>query len=179
MKYKSLEGKVFRSTTRPPKSKKERRKPIKIEHGLYYYPKNTVFGDSPPKDEDLLKVYLEDSRFLCFSPNLFNSLRLGTTQLYNKSLVYNLKITGRRVLLNRVYEFRKLRNVPEKLTYEILIVLLLNDIEQLAEDDAAMRKALRKNLETVDDKVFDKSLKLYGNLRAKREYCNILRNIHV
>jgi hypothetical protein len=42
----------------------------------------------PPAEETLIRSFLKDDRFLLTSPNVYNSLGIGTTQLYNKQLVY-------------------------------------------------------------------------------------------
>ena len=42
-----------------------------------------------------MAAFLRDKDFLVFSPSAYNTLGLGTTQLYNRTLVYNHKPTGR------------------------------------------------------------------------------------
>src|SRR4051794_35104673 len=54
----------------------------KVAPGMYYYPKESVFGAVPPKEETLVKSFLKDDRFLVTSPNVYNSLGVGITQLY-------------------------------------------------------------------------------------------------
>ena len=66
----------------------------KLSGGLYHYPRKTKFGEAPPSDDELVGGFLKDDRFLLFSQNLYNSLGLGTTQLYNETLVYNHKRHG-------------------------------------------------------------------------------------
>lgn len=56
--------------------------------GLYYAPIKTVFGDAPPSDQAMVGKFLEDTHFLLLNLSFYNSLRLGTTQLYNQTLVY-------------------------------------------------------------------------------------------
>src|SRR5216684_9159505 len=67
----------------------------KLAGGLYLYPKQTVFGDAPAEDAALVRTFLQDHRFLLASPNAYNSLGVGTTQLYDKTVVYNHKRHGR------------------------------------------------------------------------------------
>src|ERR1700674_4492111 len=55
----------------------------KLAGGLYAYPKQTVFGKAPAEDEKLVETFLKDSRFLLASPNAYNTLGVGTTQLYD------------------------------------------------------------------------------------------------
>ncbi len=59
----------------------------KLAGGLYAYPKDTVFGRAPAEDDKLVGTFLKDHRFLLASPNAYNSLGVGTTQLYDKTVV--------------------------------------------------------------------------------------------
>ena len=58
----------------------------KLSPGVYYYPKESVFGTVPPEETALVRTFLKDDRFLVTSPNSYNSLGVGTTQLYNKQM---------------------------------------------------------------------------------------------
>ncbi|HEY1047297.1 MAG TPA: DUF6088 family protein, partial [Bacteroidia bacterium] len=75
----------------------------KLSQGLYYVPKTSVFGRVPPDEETLVRSFLKDNRFLILTPNSYNSLGLGTTQLYNKKVVYNHKRLGKFKLGNREF----------------------------------------------------------------------------
>lgn len=66
----------------------------KLSQGLYYYPKLGAFGQTPPEDEVLIRSFLKDGRFLLTSLSNYNSLGVGTTQLYNERIVYNHKRHG-------------------------------------------------------------------------------------
>jgi hypothetical protein len=66
----------------------------KLSQGLYYFPGESAFGMTPPEEETLIKSFLKDDRFLLTSLNAYNSLGVGTTQLYNQSTVYNHKRHG-------------------------------------------------------------------------------------
>src|SRR6185369_6010093 len=63
----------------------------KLAQGLYYAPRQSAFGLLPPDDRELVRAFLRDDHFLIFSPVGYNSLGLGTTQLYNTTIVYNHK----------------------------------------------------------------------------------------
>src|SRR5947207_1800971 len=63
----------------------------KLRGGLYAYPKETAFGPAPAADDTLVAAFLKDKRFLLASPNAYNSLGVGTTQLYDKTVGYNHK----------------------------------------------------------------------------------------
>ena len=60
----------------------------KMAQGLYYYPEKASFGDIPPRVEKLVGAFLKSNDFLLTSPNFYNCLGVGTTQLYNKQVVY-------------------------------------------------------------------------------------------
>ena len=84
----------------------------KLAGGLYLYPKETVFGKAPAEDEKLVGTFLKDDRFLLASPNAYNSLGVGTTQLYDKTVVYNHKRHGNFALGGRKFDFRVKPSFP-------------------------------------------------------------------
>ena len=75
----------------------------KLAGGLYFYPMETVFGNAPPEDDKLVESFLKDKRFLLASPNAYNGLGVGTTQLHNKTVVYNHKRHGQFTLGGRTW----------------------------------------------------------------------------
>ena len=109
----------------------------KVSGGLYLVPRQTRYGKAPARPEKLVESFLKDDRFLLVSPNAYNGLGVGTTQLYNEPVVYNLKRHGRFDLGGRVYDFRKKPSVPAKLTEEVLLVDLLQNLDRLAETRTA------------------------------------------
>jgi len=46
------------------------------------------FRKAPAEDDKLVESFLKDDRFLLASPNAYNGLGVGTTQLYDKTVVY-------------------------------------------------------------------------------------------
>lgn len=78
----------------------------KLSGGLYASPKQTVFGKAPATDDDVVAAFLKDTRFLSASPNGYNRLGVGTTQLYDKTVVYNYKRHGDFKLGSRTFAFR-------------------------------------------------------------------------
>src|SRR5580658_5639770 len=90
----------------------------KLAGGLYAYPEPTVFGKAPPTDEALVRTFLRDHRFLLASPSAYNTLGVGTTQLYDKTVVYNHKRHGLFPLGSRTFEFRVRPSFPRKLSPE-------------------------------------------------------------
>src|SRR5258707_6014553 len=105
----------------------------KLSQGLYYFPEKSAFGYAPPEEETLVRSFLKDDRFLLASPNAYNSLGVGTTQLYDKTVVYNHKRHGRYALGGRVFDFRMKPAFPRRLSREVLLVDLVNNLDRLAE----------------------------------------------
>jgi hypothetical protein len=95
----------------------------KLAGGLYAYPKDTVFGKAPAEDDKLVGTFLKDHRFLLASPNAYNSLGVGTTQLYDKTVVYNHKRHGLYSLGGRAFDFRVKPAFPRTLSREFLLVI--------------------------------------------------------
>jgi len=140
----------------------------KLSRGIYYYPKSSSFGQMPPEEDDLVRAFLKDRHFLLTSFNLYNTLGVGTTQLYNQRIVYNHKRHGKFKLGNRTFDFKIKRHFPEKLTPEFLLVDLAGNLDKLAEDqDKILRNVLSKvkDMNKID---LRNILNLYGNVRAKR-----------
>ena len=102
------------------------------------------------------------------SPNAFNGLGVGTTQLYNEPVVYNLKRHGRFDLGGRVYDFRKKSSVPARLTEEVLLVDLLQNLDRLAETRAeVLPRALDRARRMNPARLF-KAARDFGSVRAER-----------
>ena len=90
----------------------------KLAQGLYYMPRNSTFGALPPDETELVGAFLRDKDFLMFSPSAYNSAGLGTTPLYNRTVVYNHKRHGVFKLGNRQFDFRMKQRFPKKLSPE-------------------------------------------------------------
>lgn len=142
----------------------------KPAQGLYYVPRKTDFGDEKPPVEEMLAAFLKDKNFLFFNPSIYNSLRLGTTQLYNKTIVYNHKRHGKFKLGNREFDFRVKLRFPlrDKVTNEYLLVDMLNNLGELAEDDTMVLAAARHKLMEFDVKKVQKTLQDYGSAATRR-----------
>ena len=106
----------------------------KLRSGLYYFPRRFEFGEAPADDRELIRAFLKSDNFVITSPNAYNQLGLGTSQLYNKRIVYNQKRHGTFHLGNRMFTFERRYNVPKQLSPEFLLVDLVNELDQLAED---------------------------------------------
>ncbi len=142
----------------------------KAAQGLYYAPRKSVFGDAPPAEEFLLAAFLKDKEFLSFNPSVYNSLRLGTTQLYNKTIVYNHKRHGVFKLDHRNYDFRLKHRFPKpsQVTTEYLLVDMLNNLSELAEDDEMVLERAQKKLNQFDTKKLSKALADFGSVATKK-----------
>jgi len=115
----------------------------KVAPGLYYAPKVSRFGHLPPDNKTLVNAFLRDDDFLLLSWNEYNALGLGLTQLYNRTVVYNYKRHGVFTLGGKGFDFRRpARGFPKKLTPGFLIVDLLNNLNELAEEDTEALKKL-------------------------------------
>jgi hypothetical protein len=86
----------------------------KLQNGLYYYPQVSVFGSVPADERELVRSFLKEDDFLLTSPNAYNTLGLGTTQLYNTRVVYNHKRHGHFTLGGLPFEFRRKPRFPPK-----------------------------------------------------------------
>ncbi|MFE3872132.1 DUF6088 family protein [Flavobacterium sp. ZS1P70] len=140
----------------------------KLSQGLYYYPEVTVFGETPPEEEVLVRSFLKDKRFLVTSLNAYNTLGVGTTQLYNSKTVYNHKRHGDFNLGGMTFSFRVKPHFPLKVTAEFLLVDLLNNLDRLAEDPKEVVSKVRSKAKTMDVKKLKKSLQEYGSVKAKK-----------
>jgi hypothetical protein len=140
----------------------------KIAQGLYHAPKQSSFGPLPPADEQVVGGFLRDKRFLVFSPSAYNAVGLGTTQLYNRTLVYNHKRHGVFQLGNRQFDFRVKPRFPNKLTPEFLYVDLLNNLQELAEDRDAVLRQARARQPSFDSARLQRAAAHFGNVATRK-----------
>jgi len=140
----------------------------RLAGGLYSYPKKTVFGKAPAEDDKLVETFLKDRRFLLASPNSYNNLGVGTTQLYDKTVVYNRKRHGDFQLGGRKFTFRVKADFPKTLTKEFLLVDLVNNLDQLAEAKNEVLERVRKRAVSVDVRRLRRAVRNYGNVRTKK-----------
>jgi hypothetical protein len=146
----------------------------KLAGGLYLRSKETVFGKAPAEDEKLVESFLRDSRFLLASPNAYNKLRLGTTQLYDKTVVYNHKRHGTFSLGGRAFEFRVKPSFPKTVTKEFLLVDLVNNLDQLAEDREQVLRRVEKEVTSFDGPRLERSVRDYGSVRTQKFFRRLL-----
>jgi hypothetical protein len=147
----------------------------KLAGGLYAYPKETVFGKAPAEDDRLVEAFLKDDRFLLASPNAYNSLGVGTTQLYDKTVVYNHKRHGDFQLGGRKFAFRVKPSFPKSLTKEFLLVDLVNNVDQLAESKQEVLARVAESVASCDFRRLKRASRSYGNVQTKKFFTNTLK----
>ena len=140
----------------------------KLAHGLYYAPRRCAYGLVPPTDEALVAAFLKDDEFLLFSPSAYNAAGFGTTQLYNRTLVYNRKRHGVFQLGSRQYDFRVKPRFPRKLSPEFLLVDALNNLSELAEDSDDVLQRARPQALKLDATQLRQALMRYGTVGTRK-----------
>lgn len=146
----------------------------KLAGGLYSCPKQTSFGKAPAEDEKLVGTFLRDDRFLLASPNAYNRLGVGTTQLYDKTVVYNHKRHGTFSLGGRTFEFRVKPSLPRTLSKEFLLVDLVNNLDRLAENQDQVLERVKEHAASYDVPKLQRAARDYGKVRTKRFFIQAL-----
>jgi hypothetical protein len=141
----------------------------KLAGGLYYKPAMSAFGMLPPKDDNLISSFLRDDKFLLYSWNQYNSLGVGLTQLYNRVVVLNRKRHGVFKLGNKEFDFRRSnKGFPPKVTPEFLLVDLLNNLNELAEDTSLVKQNICNRLTHFDQQKLLRLARAYGKIGTKK-----------
>jgi hypothetical protein len=147
----------------------------KLSGGLYAYPRKTVFGQAPARDREIVGAFLKGDRFLLASPNAYNGLGVGTTQLYDKTVVYNHKRHGDFMLGGRKFAFRMKPAFPGSLTKEFLLVDLVNNLDQLAEAKDEVLDRVRERAASYDASRLGRFVSDYGNVKTKKFFKPVLK----
>ena len=147
----------------------------KLAGGLYLYPKETVFGKAPPEDAVLVQSFLKDNRFLLASPNTYNSLGVGTTQLYDKTVVYNHKRHGDFTLGGRKFDFRVKPSFPRTLSKEFLLVDLVNNLGRLAESEQEVLARVQQRAAEFDLPRLQRAALNYGNVKTRKLFAQAFK----
>lgn len=146
----------------------------KLSGGLYYHPRQTTFGEAPASDDELVSRFLKDRRFLLASPNAYNRLGVGTTQLYDKTVVYNHKRHGMFSLGGRTFDFRMKPAFPKRLTREFLLVDLVNNVDQLAESKDEVLNRVKQQATQTNPARLQQYARAYGKVRTKKFFAHAL-----
>jgi hypothetical protein len=139
----------------------------KVAPGLYTKMEESRFGPLPPKDKDLVRAFLGDSRFLLMTFNHYNSLGLGLTQLRSDTLVYNRKRHEKVKLGCRDFVFKRVSEFPNQLSKEFLLVDLLNNLDKVGEFRDTVLENLQKKLDEFDSKRIVRMASRYGKVGTK------------
>lgn len=148
---------------------------VKLSAGLYLRPKKTVFGKAPADDTILVSAFLKDKRFLITSPNAYNALGVGATQLYNETVVYNHKRHGHFKLGGRSFEFRCKPHFPRRMTEEFLLVDLMNNLYHVAEDQQAVQERVKAKSAQLDGRSLKQAAQEFGTVRTRKFFENLER----
>ena len=149
---------------------------FKLRQGLYYAPKKSKFGMVPPDDSDMVARFLKDDTFLLVSPNSYNSLGLGLTQLYNTTWVYNHKRHGEFKLNGKNFLFKLKSGFPEILSTEFLVVDLLDSLDELSVDPNKVVEIFIKNISRFDINELIKMSVHYGSGTTRKLILKTVRN---
>lgn len=148
----------------------------KLAGGLYYVPTQSVFGKMPADEEALIKAFLKDDHFVVVSSNDYNSLGVGTTQLYNERRVYNQKRHGVFQLGNRNFRFIRKPFVPNKVSQEFLLVDLVNNLNQLEESHPLILANVQSKVMQLNKKKLLQIVNAFGTIGTKKKFYNWLED---
>lgn len=146
----------------------------KLSGGLYYVPQTSVFGKTPANEHELISAFLKDNRFVLTSHSDYNALGVGTTQLYNERRVYNHKRHGTYKLGNRTFRFIRKTYVPAKLTKEVLLVDLVNNLKHLEENQELVLKNVKAKLSEMNPIRLKKLVQEFGTVGTKKKLAELL-----
>jgi hypothetical protein len=118
---------------------------VPLAHGLFVHPEKTRFGMVPPKDEELMRAFLDGSPFVFTGPARWNALGLGSTALHAVTLVYNRKRTTEVELGARRFVLRRVR-FPDHPSPEWYAVDLLEHADEAGVELAELRVGLARAL---------------------------------
>ncbi|MEN9414539.1 MAG: hypothetical protein RLZ62_843 [Bacteroidota bacterium] len=152
---------------------------IKLNQGLYYAPEHSKFGPVPPDDSTLVARFLKSDEFLIVTPNAYNTLGLGLTQLYNARWVYNHKRRGEITLDRKTFLFKMKSAFPAAITKEYLLVDLLNNLDNLAEDASAVVYRFRENIRNFSTDELMNASQLYGSGETKKILKSVIRKVNL
>lgn len=144
----------------------------KVSPGVYACPKVTSFGKAVPEDYKLVEAFLKTDDFLLFSPNAYNALGVGTTQLYNEQVVYNRKRHGRFKLGNRTFNFQMKPYFPKEVSKEFLLVDLVSNVGKLAEEQDSVLARVGRVVAEMDVASLVRDAQCYGSVRAKKLFAS-------
>jgi hypothetical protein len=134
----------------------------KLSVGLYYAPRQSVFGKTPADEQELVSTFLKDNRFVVTSPNDYNTLGVGTTHGVFK-------------LGNRSFHFVRRPYVPDKVTKEFLLVDLVNNVKHLEEDQLMVLENVKKKAMEMDKNKLKQLVRDFGTVGTKKQFASLLK----
>ena len=143
--------------------------------GLYYRPRLSRFGQLPAEDYELVRSFLKDDDFLLISPNVYNGLGVGLTQVYNTIIVYNRRRHEHVMLDGRSFAFKRPRNYPWKLSKEYLFVDLLNNLDLLTEGTTSVKERIKERMSEMDCGTLLRMARRYGKVATRVFFENAVR----
>lgn len=87
--------------------------------------------------------------------------------------MYNHKRHGDFKLGNKKFSFRVKSHIPKSITPEYLLVDLVNNLEELAEDPQEVLEKVASIATTMNPKKLEKMIREYANLRTKKFFNSI------
>ena len=105
----------------------------RLRPGLYAVAEMTRFGPAPPDRRGLLRAFLDGDDFVITGPPVWNSLGLGSTQMFAHPLIYNRKRSGLFSLGGRTFDLRRVQ-FPDHPTLDWFGVDLLENLASVCLD---------------------------------------------
>lgn len=139
-----------------------------LAHGLYARLRKGRFGAVPPRDEELMRGFLDGGHFVFTGPDRWNSLGLGTTGLFAAPLVYNAKRSGTFSLGGKRFVLRRVA-FPEKPTPEWYVVDLFENAKSAGTSPEALADSLRRAMArgAFDPERLRETARRYGTRRTQ------------
>ncbi len=141
---------------------------VKLRQGLYLCPRFSRFGQVASDPAKLCRAFLKDDDFLLTTPNDYNALGLGMTQLYNCYTVYNHKRHGRFELEGQLFNFHMKHRFPKKLTPEFLLVDLVDNLNQIAEEREKVLERVKSKLPELDPQRLQSVIKRFAKVSTQK-----------
>lgn len=118
----------------------------RLGHGFFHAPAKSRFGDVPPSNKALLDAYFDGTPWVETGPPKWNSLGLGSTAMFAKTLVYNTKRTGAVKVGKRGFELRRV-GFPVDPPPEWFVIDLLRHADSVGLDLADVEPRLAHAVE--------------------------------
>ena len=115
---------------------------VQLAHGLFAHQEQSRFGPVPPRDEEIMRAFLDGGPYVFSGPERWNALGLGTTAMFAVPLVYNTKRSGTFTFGNRRFALRRVAFPKEGLSAEWFVIDLLEHAGQVAASPSKVARIL-------------------------------------